>query len=184
MSRSSAIAQRYASALFGLHAAAGDTARLLGELDTLTEEILASADLQRVLFTPIHPRRERSAVIAEVCGRLEVSNELRAFSQLLVEENRSGELAAIRDALRALVDRAAGRLTALVRSARPLDEAETATLKRVLSRRVDADVALETEVDPDLIGGVIARVGDLLHDGSVRTQLESLGAILRKGSAS
>ena len=47
-----------------------------------------------------------------------------------------------------------------------------------------AGIFFETEVDPDLIGGVIARVGDLLLDGSVRTQLQSLGAILRKGSAS
>ena len=184
MSRSSAIALRYARALFGLREGAGDRARLLGELDTLTDEILASADLQRVLFTPIHARRERRGVIADLCTGLDVSNELRAFSQLLVDENRSGELPAIRDALRELVDREAGRLVAQIRSARPLDESELGALQRELSRRVDADVALETEVDPDLIGGVVARVGDLLLDGSVRTQLQSLGAILRKGSAS
>ena len=55
--------------------------------------------------------------------------------------------------------------------------------RQALSRRVGADVTLEVSVDPGLIGGVVARIGDLLLDGSVRTQLENLGASLRKGSA-
>ena len=52
-----------------------------------------------------------------------------------------------------------------------------------LSQRANADVTLELEVDPQLIGGVVARVGDLLLDGSVRTQLRQLGGTLRKGAA-
>ncbi len=184
MTRGSAVALRYARALFSLSDRAEQTSELLDELDVLTEEIVGSDALRRVLFTPIHPRKERRAVIGELARRLEVCEELKAFAELLVEQNRTAQLSAIRDALRELVDRAAGRLKALVRSARPLDADELEDLRRALSRRVDAEVTLETEVDPDLIGGVVARVGGLLLDGSVRTQLEELGANLRKGSVS
>lgn len=178
----SGIAVRYARALVGLSDDPGAVPRLLEELELLTDTILESQDLVRVLLTPIHPRHERRGVIAELCRKLELSDELRAFSEVLVGQHRMHELAAIRDALRELVDRAAGRLTAQVRSARPLDPAQLDELRRTLSRRVGSQVTLETEVDPALLGGVVARVGDLLLDGSVRTQLATLGSNLKKGS--
>jgi F-type H+-transporting ATPase subunit delta len=85
--------------------------------------------------------------------------------------------------MRRLVDVEAGRVEARVASARPLDAAAQAALQSALSRRVGSEVVLALEVDPTLIGGVVARVGDLLFDGSIRTQLENLGANLKKGPA-
>jgi F-type H+-transporting ATPase subunit delta len=101
---------------------------------------------------------------------------------LLVDQNRMGYLPQIRDALRELVEQAAGRVTAQLISARPLAQDEVERLREVLSRRVNAEVELQLEVDESLIGGVIARVGDLMLDGSVRTQLDSLSMNLRRGS--
>ena len=103
------------------------------------------------------------------------------MAELLVDQNRATLLPAIRDELRALVDAEAGRVEARVSSARPLDAAAQEQLRRAISSRVNADVTLIVEVDPTLIGGIVARVGDLLLDGSIRTQLETLGANLRKG---
>ena len=179
-----AIARRYARAVFGLGEGDADrTGELLEEFDTLVEEILASEDLRRCLLTPLFPRSERRGVVDELCRTLDLSPEIRATATILVNENRMQLLDAIRDELRALVDQMAGRIEAYVVSARPIDEAQQEDLRRALARRVDADVSLRLEVDPDLIGGVTARIGDLLLDGSVRTQLENLGASLRKGSA-
>jgi F-type H+-transporting ATPase subunit delta len=178
------VAQRYARAIHGL--ADGDAARaarLLGEFDTLTEEILASDDLRRCLLTPLFPRTERHAVVGELCNRLGLSAEIRATSLVLVAENRMRLLAEIRDQLRELVDRMAGRVEAQVVSARPLDGAQQEQLRQVLARRVGAQVTLRLREDPQLIGGLVVRLGDLLLDGSVRTQLENLGASLRKGTA-
>ncbi len=182
MTPGGAIAQRYARALFGLGQERGDLPVLLGELDTLTDLVLGDDELRRVLFTPIHPRSERGGVLGELVERLELSKEVHAFSMLLVDQNRTGYLPQIRDALRELVEQAAGRVTAQLISARPLAQDEVERLREVLSRRVNAEVELQLEVDESLIGGVIARVGDLMLDGSVRTQLDSLSMNLRRGS--
>ncbi len=74
-------------------------------------------------------------------------------------------------------------MTAQLISARPLARDEVERLREVLARRVNAEVKLQLEVDESLIGGVIARIGDLMLDGSVRTQLDSLSMNLRRGSA-
>ena len=177
------IARRYARAVFGLGRDAAARAQLLVELDTLALEISANPELSSVLFTPIHPRGERKAVMHEIAQRLGISKEVRAVGEILVDQNRARLLLAIRDELRALVDSEAGRIEARVASARPLEPAAQEQLRQAISRRVNADVMLVVEVDPTLIGGVVARIGDLLLDGSIRTQLENLGANLRKGPA-
>ncbi len=181
MTRVSGVAKRWAGALFGLAEGLDEANASFAELRALTEQIVESPELQRVLLTPIHPRAERRGVIGELCEKLQLSRELRTFATLLVEENRARELASICDAFKRMVDEASGRVTAEVTSARPLDEAEQERLRQVLSRRVAADVTREAHVDASLIGGVVARVGDLLLDGSVRSQLESLSDNLRRG---
>jgi F-type H+-transporting ATPase subunit delta len=67
-----------------------------------------------------------------------------------------------------------GRLRAVVRSAKPLDAAAQANVLRALEKRTGKKVVMTAEVDPALIGGVVARVGDLVFDGSIRTRLENL----------
>lgn len=178
-----AIARRYARALFGLGQELGDPEALLADLEAFTDAVEANEDLSRVMFTPIHPRAERRAVVAEVAEKLDGRAELRAFVMILVDENRTKLLPDVRQSFRELVEEAAGRVTAEIVSARPLDEAELERIRGALSRRVGAEVRLETSVDPELIGGVVAKVGDLLFDGSVRSQLGALGESLRKGTA-
>ena len=134
-----------------------------------------------MLFRPIHPRSERKAVMHELAQRLGTATEVRAAAEILVDQNRAQLLPSILEELRALVDAEAGRVEAKVTSARPLDAAAQEQIRQALSRRVNADVTLVAEVDPTLIGGVVARIGDLLLDGSIRTQLENIGATLRKG---
>ena len=102
---------------------------------------------------------------------------------ILVDESRTRLIGDVRDSLRQLVEEAAGRVTAQITSARELTKKELDAIREALGRRVDAEVRLETSVDPDLIGGVVAQVGDQLFDGSVRTQLVTLGESLRKGTA-
>ena len=183
MKRGDALARRYARALFQLGVERGDAAGMLAELRQLVECVVESDELSRVLFTGTHPRDQRRGVIGLVVERLGLSAEIRAFSALLVEQNRTRHLPQIADALEELVDRAAGRVEAQVRSARLLSAEESERLRAALSRRVNADVTLVHEVDPALIAGVSVRVGDLLLDGSVRTQLASLRGSLQKGSA-
>jgi F-type H+-transporting ATPase subunit delta len=176
------LARRYAKALFDLGRESGSPAALLEELDVIAQLASESRDFARVILTPLHPREQRRSVVSALAQRLGVSAEIRAFLLILVDENRTALLIPIRDELKVLVDRAAGRLQAQITSARELRADEVAQLKAALSRRVNAELTLEVKVDPQLIGGVVARVGGLLLDGSVRTQLASLAESLRRGA--
>jgi F-type H+-transporting ATPase subunit delta len=168
--------------VFGLAASADAADALLADVDALTDTIVGNAELRRALFTPVHARPRRRAIVGEVATRLGVSREVQAFASLLVEENRMQLLPDVRDALRELVDRAGGRVEAEIVSARPLDEAHARDLAEALSRRLGARVTLVRRVDPALLGGVVARVGDLRLDGSLRGQLVALEESLRRGS--
>jgi len=177
-----AIARRYARALFGLGEERGDPATLLAEVEAITDTVLESPELRRVLLTPIHPRRERRGVVRELALVLGVSDEVRACVMLLVDENRTALLPDVRETLKELVEQAAGRVEAQISSARPLDAGQLEGLRQALARRIGAEVSIESRVDPSLIGGVVARVGGLLLDGSIRSQLDRLGERLRKGA--
>ena len=81
-----------------------------------------------------------------------------------------------------LADEAEGLLTAEVVAASPLDDRRKDRLRRALSERTGHEVRLEIEIDPALIGGAIAKVGDLVFDGSLRTQLASLRNNLKQSA--
>ncbi len=183
MTRGRPIARRYARALFTLGNEDGNVRRLLEQVETLTTEIVDNEPLRRVLFAPVHPRSERKGVVQQVSELLGLADEVRAFASLLVEENRTALLPSIADALRELVEEAEGRVVAEVRVARELAPGELEALTRALSRRVGAEVTVSVKVDEQIVGGVVTRVGDLLLDGSVKTQLESLAGTLRRGWA-
>jgi F-type H+-transporting ATPase subunit delta len=81
-----------------------------------------------------------------------------------------------------LADELSGRLTAEVRTATPLDDEQRERLRAALSGATGRDVELEVTLEPELIGGAIAKVGDLIFDGTLRAQLEQLRINLTKGS--
>jgi F-type H+-transporting ATPase subunit delta len=91
---------------------------------------------------------------------------------LLLEAERLPYLPGIARELRALVDQKAGRIHAEVTSAVALQADHVSKIQSALERLSGKAVVLETRHDPDLLGGVVAKIGDVVYDGSVRTQLE------------
>jgi len=180
--RSSAAARRYARALFGLAKQDGETAGIRQELDRLAELFASSSDLRDALLTPLHPVRERRQVLRAIAEREGFSRLITNFYSYLIDQRRLVDFPGIREDYVRLVDEDAGLVTGTVVSAGPLDEQRQERLRRALSERTGLDVRLEVRVDPDLIGGAIAQVGDLVFDGSIRTQLDRLRANLMKES--
>lgn len=177
----SAVARRYAKALFEL---ARDEERLEAVREQAAEvaQLLEQhPDLRRVLLQPLHPVRERRAVLDAVLAKLDCDPLLRRFLILLLENRRFIDFDAIRDELERLADAAAGRRKAQVRSAVPLDEAQRERLREALSRRVGSRLELEVEQDASLLGGVVAQVGDLVFDGSLKSHLTRLRESLARG---
>jgi F-type H+-transporting ATPase subunit delta len=93
---------------------------------------------------------------------------------LLLDKGRIGSLPDIARAHRALVDEHAGRVRATVTTARPLDPALEARLKAALEKTSGKTVLLDKKEDPSIVGGLVTQLGDIVYDGSVRTQLQQL----------
>jgi len=180
MATSTAAARRYAKALFGIAREDGSVEATGRELATLADLLEDNAELRAVLFRPLHPVAERRAALHAVAERIGSSAVLQNFYAFLIDQRRLIDFATIRSEFDRLADEAEGRTEGRIRSAHPLDDATRDRLVAALSRRTGRQVSVQVEVDPSLIGGVVAQVGSLVFDGSLRTQLEQLRNNLTK----
>lgn len=176
-----AAARRYAKALFQLAAEDDRVSDVRGELSALAELLERDSELRDVLLRPIHPVAQRRAVMAGVADKLGASQVLQSFYAFLIDQRRLVDFDAIRGEYERLADESRGITRAEVVTAGPLGDEQLERLRRALAARTGRDVVLTVDVDPTLLGGAIAKVGDLVFDGSLRTQLAQLRADLMKG---
>lgn len=168
------VARRYAKALFGLGVAQGAYDKFGQELDDLVRTYDKSADLRLALENPVIKPAEKQAILRAVLPRIAPSPPVQRFAQLLLERGRFPMLRTIARAYRELADARAGQVRASVTAAEALGPADLDRVRRALEKRTGRKVIIESSIDPGLIGGIVARVGDLVLDGSVRTQLEEM----------
>ncbi len=174
------IARRYAKALFSLASERGRIEQWSKGLDTLEVAVATSPELRDVLANPVYTKEQRRAIAAKLAAALSLDEEPANLLYLLAERNRLGYLDAIVDTFRALADEKLGRVRAKVISAVPLDNVAVNGIATKLAEATRAEVLLDRAVDPSLLGGVIAQVGSMVYDGSVRTQLEDLRRSLKQ----
>ena len=173
-----ALANRYARALADVVMAPGsplkaeDAVKQLRDVDALMQE---SADLRGALATPAIQNSRKRAVLANLLQRLGVSPFVRNFTYVLVDHRRIGIIGEIREAFEQEVDERLGFARAEVISAAALDAGVSASLESELARLTGKRMRLRFQIDPDLIGGVVARIGSTVYDGSVRGELRVLG---------
>jgi F-type H+-transporting ATPase subunit delta len=168
------VARRYAKALLEIGVRQQTYDALGRELDRTADTFARSPELKTALENPVFPLEKRRLIVDELARRLALSKVVRNFVMLLLDKGRIGFLPDIARAHRALVDEHAGRVRATITSARPLEQALAARLKAALEKQSGKTVLLETREDAAIVGGVITQLGDLVYDGSVRTQLAEL----------
>lgn len=172
MALEGSVARRYARALRDIGVAQGTYEQIGKDLEVFAKLVAGSAELSNALTNPIFPLSQRKSVLDQLSLRLGVLPAVRNFLMLVADRGRLSNLSDIARELAALVDEQAGRVRALLVSARPLPEDVTLTLRSAIEKRLGKRVILERREDPSLIGGLLAKVGDVLYDGSVRNQLE------------
>ena len=168
------IARRYARALFGMGVDGGNFEALGREIGDLAGLWSSSPELRQTIENPVFKASEKRAILEQILPRVTPTAEVQRLVLLLLERRRIVLLPAIARAYRDLADAHTGRVRARVTSAEALDPAALDRVRLSLEARTGKKVILETAVDADLIGGVVARVGDLVLDGSVRSQLDDL----------
>jgi len=179
--RTSTAARRYARALFSLATEEQQVPRLREQIEGMSKLFDSEPALRRALFRPLHPVAERRAVLRAVSERLGLDGVLRNFLVYLVDQRRLVAFDAICDEYARLADEAAGLVKARVTAAAPLDDAQRQRLQGALAARTGRQVELDVSVDPNLIGGAVAVVGNVVFDGSLRTQLAQLRDTLSRG---
>ncbi|MGE0255472.1 MAG: F0F1 ATP synthase subunit delta [Alphaproteobacteria bacterium] len=168
------IAGRYATALYDLADEAKALDGVAADLGTLRQAVRDIPDLAALLRSPMIERDAKASAMAAILKDAGASDLVRRFVGLVARNNRLIALPAMIDAFLAELRRRRGESTAEVVSARKLTDEQLATLTRTLQERVGGRVAIETRVDPGLIGGLVVRIGSRMIDASLKTKLERL----------
>lgn len=168
------IARRYARALLGLALDEGIEKRAGEDLARVKELFEREPALRQVLENPAIRVSERDALLTAVLEVAGVHATVTRFFRFLLENNRIAHVAGIAAEYRRQADDHMGRISAEVITATPLDGASRDRIAAALKTYTGKDVAIEGRVDPEILAGVVTRIGHVVIDGSLRAQLERL----------
>ncbi len=173
----SAVVSRYADALADVVTTPGSTLHAqdaVSELQSFDQALHASAELHSALLTPAVPASRKKAAVGRIADVLRLSRITKNFLFVLIDHRRIGSLPEIIQAFERISDERLGFARAEVASAREMSEGQRASLNTDLERLTGKRIRIRFQVDESLIGGVVARIGSTVYDGSVRGQLHSL----------
>jgi F-type H+-transporting ATPase subunit delta len=178
----SGLAGRYATALFDLADESNVFDQVKTDLASLQAMLAESADLARVLISPVIGRDEQAKAIDAVMDRAGFGDLTRRFVNAVAANRRLFALPAMMRIFNALLARQRGEMTAEVTSAQPLGATQKTALEEALCKSVGGSVTVQARVDPEILGGLIVKLGSRMVDSSLRTKLQKLQLAL-KGAA-
>ena len=175
------IGRRYARALAESIGESGDalakTDAELGALGALMED--RTSDLRQAMLNPSFGAKDRQAILDAIVKGNSFSKATDVFLRLIVEKDRLPYLALIARCFTDEVDERLGRVRAQITSAKKLDDGALKSIVSSLEKRTGKTVLPEADIDADVISGVSARIGGLVFDGTLRSQLDRLKTELR-----
>ncbi|MBZ5607043.1 MAG: ATP synthase F1 subunit delta [Acidobacteriia bacterium] len=173
----SAVANRYARALADIVLAPGSPLKpetAVAQLRAVEQLIAGSWELKNALLTPAIQTSKKCAVMGRLLDQIQVQGFVKNFVFVVIDRRRIGIIGEIREAFELLIDERLGFVRAEVASAAALDDRRRANLETELSRLTGKRMRLRFAVDAELLGGVVARIGSTMYDGSVRGQLQQM----------
>ncbi len=168
---SRASAARYARALLDVSIAEADPVRIGEQLASFTALVGEHAVLRDALNNPGVPAVAKQKLVGELSGRLSLLPPLAKLLRMLAERDRLALLTDLNDVYQERLREHQQILPAEVTTAAPLDAAHADALRARLQSATGKQVTMTTKVDPALIGGLVARIGSTVYDGSVAAQL-------------
>jgi F-type H+-transporting ATPase subunit delta len=170
--RAETIARNYAEALFDLGERSGHTQRYADLIEAVAAAVETTPQVQSVLMSPRVPKSEKARILGAALK--DVPRQFVLFLQALVKRGRQQLLREIAAEYHALLDIKFNRVRAGVTLARPADESLKKSIQERLSRELGKEVLTTFSVDPEILGGAVVRVGERIHDGSVRRRMTRL----------
>ena len=176
-----AIARRYAKALLLIGKEDGQTEQYRQELENIAQLMEQEKQLADTIANPLYKHGERKQVLQKVIEKANVSKVMFAFLLLLFEKGRIGFIGSINDFYQMMADELKGVARASLVSASELTADTIEKIRTALTKKTGKEVVLEVTQDPGLIGGIVTRIGDLVLDGSIKTQLLNMRETLKRG---
>jgi F-type H+-transporting ATPase subunit delta len=176
-----AVARRYAKALLLIGVQDGQAESYRGELQRVTGLVAGDSRLEQAIVNPLYDSAARRRVLQSLISKMGLSRTMGSFLLLLHEKGRFGFLNSINELYQKLADELGGIGRATVIAAHELSAEAVERIRAALSRRTGKEIVLEVKQDPGLIGGIITRIGDLVLDGSIKTQLLNMRELSKRG---
>ncbi len=178
-----AIARRYAKALLLIGKEDGQAETYRQELEGLARLFENEKALFQALTNPLYGTAGRRKVLETVIQKLGFSKVMTSLLMLLFDKGRIVFISKINEFYQKLVDELKGVARAGLISATELTSETIEKIRKSLSKKTGKDIVLEFEQDPGLIGGIVTRIGDLVLDGSIKTQLLNMRETLKRGES-
>jgi len=173
------LAGRYASALFDLARDQRQIESVGKSLEALGQALLDSKDFAELVSSPLVSRDEAGKAFAALAPELGLDPITANFLGVLARNGRKNELRGVIRAFRRLAAEHRGEVTAEVTTARPLNDGQIAALKQQLRARAGRDVTIDATVDPNILGGIVVKLGSQQIDASIRTKLNRLASAMK-----
>lgn len=176
------VSRRYAKALMAVAVdRRAEVGPILADLENAAVFLAEQPRILELFQNPKLLMTERAASLERFLAASQLQPLIQNFLRLLLRKGRSGIIADIAEEFRALSDAQAGIVRGGVTSAAPLADAVVEGIRSRLAARFGKKVILSLAVDPELIGGLVVRVGSLSFDGSLRSQLKAMQSQLLEG---
>jgi len=169
-----AVARRYATALADVVIERGEAREVRDELTAWEEMMQSNETLLEVFRNPTVPYEQKRKVLTALIERTRVRPVTANFLQVLLQNQRLAELGEVNKRFAQVLDERSGVVTAQVTTVRPVPASSQEALRNKLSTLTGKKVSLSFTTDEELIGGIVARIGSTIYDGSVRNQLQQV----------
>jgi F-type H+-transporting ATPase subunit delta len=168
------IANRYARALADVIIERRETNEVVAELNKFAQMMAGHSQLRDVFASPVLAAERKRAVLNELLARMSLRQTTANFLQLLLSNSRLHDLDQMLRALSNELDARTNIVSAEITTAREISEQEQSMLRDKLKAATGKEVRLQFRADPAIIGGVVTRIGSLVYDGSIKSQLAQM----------
>jgi F-type H+-transporting ATPase subunit delta len=176
------IARRYAEAMADVAIGHNVVDQIDGELRIFAEMMRQSRELLNLFASPVLPQRDKSKVLEALIARTRPGTYTANLLRTLLINQRLSLMAEVYEQYRRRINERRGVVVAEVTTAEPLASADQAQLSQRLQSITGKRVEFQFKTDAALIGGVVTRIGSVVYDGSVRTQLQGIYQQLKSGT--
>jgi F-type H+-transporting ATPase subunit delta len=173
------MAGRYAAALFELAKEQRQLAEVERDLATFQAMLDASDDLRRLVRSPVIAAEDQAKALSAIFAKAGIKGLTTNFVKLIAKKRRLFAVADMMKAFRALAARERGEVSADVASAHPLTSEQMQLLSDTLRTSIGKSVKVNTRVDPNLLGGLVVKIGSKMIDSSLKTKLDNLKVAMK-----